>query len=325
MRNTRVILVTMLAVIGLLTVPAPAEIVLQYLLDENPITKGVTAAADTTGNHDGLYDGTMFGGDSVSVAGYTGVANTAVKFEKDEYVELYAPAESPAWPNDQNDVGGAVAQTDDWMVDMWFQLHGAISGNLFSEFLGPGDTGGQPGSGGETISFAFTSSQELMLNPIGCCAQNDPNDPNNPTQGDPPDVATMPDGGWEHDQWYYTAGVVKGALLDEDGNVIQLGSNNIYVYDPVTDQLYSESKIWEHPRYLPPHGRTHDLLRFPGNPDGIAATLDNLTAYNVAWDPSSYLAQQLGVPEPSSLACLVLGGLALLRRRSCSNRPRFNP
>ena len=96
MRNTRVILVTMLAVIGLLTVPAPAEIVLQYLLDENPITKGVTAAADTTGNHDGLYDGTMFGGDSVSVAGHTGVADTAVKFEKDEYVELYAPAESPA-------------------------------------------------------------------------------------------------------------------------------------------------------------------------------------------------------------------------------------
>ena len=204
------------------------------------------------------------------------MANTAVKFEKDEYVELYAPAESLTWPNETNDVGGAVAKTDDWMVDMWFQLHGQISGNLFSEFLGPGTSGGSPGSGGQNIAFAFIHTQELLFNPMGA-------DP----PGDPPDVRTMPDGGWEHDKWYYTAGVVKGALLDENGNVIQLGSNNIYVYDPVIEQLYSESKIWAEPRYVPPFGRTLDLLRLPGSPEGIAATLDNFTAYNVAWDPSS--------------------------------------
>lgn len=43
--------------------------------------------------------------------------------------------------------------------------------------------------------------------------------------------------------------------------------------------------------------------------------LDNFTIYDQPFDLNSYLVQELGIPELTSLAVLALGGLLLTRRR----------
>ena len=48
---------------------------------------------------------------------------------------------------------------------------------------------------------------------------------------------------------------------------------------------------------------------------GGAYTLDDVRIFDLAFDPNSDLAQVFGIPEPTSLAVLVLGALLLARRR----------
>ena len=58
-------------------------------------------------------------------------------------------------------------------------------------------------------------------------------------------------------------------------------------------------------------------LRINGNyvEGGGDYTIDNVRIFDLAFDPNSDLVQVFGIPEPSSLAVLVLGGLLLTRRR----------
>ena len=44
-------------------------------------------------------------------------------------------------------------------------------------------------------------------------------------------------------------------------------------------------------------------------------TFDDVTLYDEPFDENSFLAQVLGIPEPTSLALLGLGGLLLAKRR----------
>ena len=48
---------------------------------------------------------------------------------------------------------------------------------------------------------------------------------------------------------------------------------------------------------------------------GRLRTLDDVTLYDEPFDENSFLAQVLGIPEPTSLALLGLGGLLLVKRR----------
>ena len=48
---------------------------------------------------------------------------------------------------------------------------------------------------------------------------------------------------------------------------------------------------------------------------GADVTLDDITVFDDAFDPQSFLFQELGIPEPASLTVLALGGLLLTRRR----------
>ena len=291
-----------MAVVALLAANAQAAIIAQWLLDEDSIARDVTIAADTTGNYDGTYhDGAFFGqSDPSSVTGHDGTPNSAVQFTKDQYVEILAPAD----PNDPSDIGGILMKTPDFMVDLWFRPPLGVNNlTLFSESLG--------GSAGPVVTIEANISQNLLFNPIGCCV-----DPNSAGQGDPPAPQIQPTGGWD-DQWYYVAGVVKAAELDVDGDVVKLGSGNLYVYDGTT--VFSDSLPWEHDRFrnaFPP--LTIDRVRLNNCPicgSSNEVILDDVTFYNQAWDSQSFLAQELGIPEPASLTVLGFGGLLLAKRR----------
>ena len=52
------------------------------------------------------------------------------------------------------------------------------------------------------------------------------------------------------------------------------------------------------------------VLKAHGN-----VTLDEVKAFDMMNDPNSFLVSVLGIPEPTSLAVLALGGLLLARRR----------
>ena len=89
-----------LAAVASLATPVQAALIAEWRLDENPITTDVTVAIDTTGNWNGIYkDSSFFGAsDAVSVTGHDGVENSAVKFNKDQYIEIATPLD----PNDPN-------------------------------------------------------------------------------------------------------------------------------------------------------------------------------------------------------------------------------
>ena len=58
--------------------------------------------------------------------------------------------------------------------------------------------------------------------------------------------------------------------------------------------------------------RMNGFAQFGG---GRLRTLDDVTLYDEPFDEKSFLVQVLGIPEPTSLAVLGLGGLLLTRRR----------
>ena len=126
-----------------------------------------------------------------------------------------------------------------------------------------------------------------------------------------------PPGEWNTDKWYYVAGVYLGAELDENGDVAKLGSISLFMYDGTT--VFSDSLPWEYPRFVqrfPP--LTFDRVRLHGlyaAPPQRGVALDDVTFFDQAFDPQSFLVSVLGIPEPTSLAMLALGGLLLARRR----------
>ena len=121
-----------------------------------------------------------------------------------------------------------------------------------------------------------------------------------------------PDGGWM-DQWYYVAGVI-------DPDVTETIS--VYLSDGVT--ILQSASVFRDAGYATQNikqrndGYDLGVVRMDGSAvygGGCIQTLDNVTLYDEPFDEKSFLVQVLGIPEPTSLAVLGLGGLLLARRR----------
>ena len=275
-----------MALIAVVSTPVQAALIAEWLLDENPITTDVTVASDTTGNWNGTYkDSAFFGaGDAISVTGHTGVANTAVQFTKDQYVEIASPAD----PNDPNDLGGVFPRDPHgFMYEMWLRFDGQILGSQFAE--------NAPDVDGPNVSLKMIGGELYSLVASGASGWG----------GDVPGSLAprvAPPGGFDFEQWYYI-----GFVLDTEVT----GTSWIYVSDG--------TEVWSHSQARNTGLITGEgpRLRINGNyvTGGGDYTIDNVRIFDLAFDPNSDLVQVFGIPEPTSLAALVLGGLLLARRR----------
>ena len=269
-------------VIALFAANAQAAIVAQWLLDEQGISDG-TVATDTTGNWNGVYiDGSFFAtGTFTSVTGHDGIPNSAVAFNKDAFIQVDTPPD----PNDPNDPGGILTNNDlgtnGWHVEFWMRP----DANFFKHTVWSEN---RPSGAGPVL---------LMQ------TRGDIGDPNTLYLNDFIEGAKAgPPGGFQTEQWYYVAGVFD-----------PLGTQtiNIYISDGTT--IWSDTSTRTEARVI----SLTDRFRLNGNfvELGVALALDNFTIYDTPFDPNSELIQLFGVPEPTSLAMLGLGGLLLARRR----------
>ena len=283
-----------MALIAVISTPVQAALIAEWLLDENPITTDVTVASDTTGNWNGTYkDSAFFGaGDAISVTGHTGVANTAVQFTKDQYVEIASPAD----PNDPNDLGGVFPRDPHaFMYEMWLRFDGQILGSQFAE--------NAPDVEGPNVSLEMVGGELYSLIASGPDAYESGS--GSFWGGDVPGSLAprvAPPGGFDFEQWYYLA-----VVLDTDIT----GTSWIYVSDGTEVWSHSQARntgliTGEDPR-----------LRINGNyvTGGGDYTIDNVRIFDLAFDPNSDLVTVFGIPEPSSVAVLGLAALLLTRRR----------
>ena len=116
-----------------------------------------------------------------------------------------------------------------------------------------------------------------------------------------------PPAGFDFEQWYYVA-----VVLDPDN-----GNNYIYLSDGTEMWSNSQARNTGFIGGWTPESAMVDRVRLNGNyvSLGGAYTLDDVRIFDLAFDPNSDLVQVFGIPEPTSLAALVLGGLLLARRR----------
>ena len=305
-----------MALFAVVSTPVQAALIAEWLLDETDISLGTTVAVDTTGNWNGAYlDGSFFAsGTATSVSGYDGTPNSAVHFNKDAFIEINNPGVY-AVPDDPSSAiiqkGGILPKVpgQDWMVDLWvkFDQNPAPPQTLWSESL--------PGNAGPTMQLQFFATH-LLFN-FDC--------PGKPLV----DPEVEPPGGYETNIWYYVAAVYKAAEpgLDANGdpdengaNILAPGTEYLYVYDGTTvfqDQVDAPFSHIDTPVGIQYLG-TNDRFRFPGTSLGDrpnSAALDNVTIYDTAFDPNSFLVNDLGIPEPASLTVLGFGGLLLAKRR----------
>ena len=307
-----------MAMVALFAAQAQAAIVAEWLLDDpGPIILGSTVATDTVNGFNGEYRDSSFfaSGAAESVTGHTGVPNSAIHFNKDAYVYIDAPRD----PNDtcgQGDPCGGIIgyDPDSSMVELWFKLHVNSTATFYEESL--------PGGGGGEILLRPTTGVggiEYQIEPFDGSGDDVMDTSNVPTVNVP--------GGLNQEQWYYAAGVLVAPKFELDANgdpvldangdpiVVELGSDHVYLYDGT--QVFSDSRD-RTAAFFNPFGGADSALDKATLNSGVVGgdvTLDDVRVFDEAFDPQSFLFLELGIPEPSSLALLALGGLLLTRRR----------
>ena len=306
MANRWSLALTSMAVLVLCAAQAQAAILAQWLLDEQDITLGSTVATDSVNGFDGEYkDGSFFAsGAAESVTGHTGVPNSAVHFNKDAYVYINAPRD----PNDTcgkgDPCGGILGyDPDSSMVELWFMLHVNSTAPFYAESLA--------GTAGAEIILRpsmATQGMEYLLEPFDGSGDN------------VLDISGVPtvnlSNGLNTGQWYYAAGVLVAPTYAENGDLIELGSDQVYLWDGT--QVFSDSRDRTAAFFNPFGGEASAINSVALNGVGMGGadvTLDDIRVFDEAFDPQSFLFQELGIPEPASLTVLALGGLLLTRRK----------
>ena len=305
------------AVLAAFAVPAQANTLAHWALDEGSSNgEEVTdlVGVDETGTYPGTYMGGLFGG-AESATGITGVPSTAVDFGTAGYLEIFAEWD----PNDPNDTGGIASRhADHFQIEYFINWNGNPTGQAYSENIS--------GVGGPVLmtQFGHTPSSptdlDFLVSPwiVEAYPLITP--------------SVEPTGGFDAGEWYYISGQFKDPDWDDSNGtpvLIEAGVTELYVAEnPLsgTPTVYSLSLV----KGIDPSGTFARTDYLGGDTQGVErviisghgagggrtnAVIDEVKVFDQMFDPNSYLVSVLGIPEPSSVAVLGLGGLLLARRR----------
>ena len=340
-------LASMMAVVCLVSVPGQAALIHDWALDDVPSAEGDTLIDSIGGRNATIAADGYFGGDVQSTIGREGVADTAVQFHNYNSTRTtFGEHLYSVDPNDPDDPfnivetanynGGILGHLGDFTIDLWFRLD-QLRGGFWSESITARAPGSSTGTGGDVTGMTIKPDNNLWFQ-MWSAVEGDPEQP----------AAPPPPGGWVTDRWYYAAGVYEppilerdangdvvwldkldengDPILDEEGNpvphvtrpanLIEYGLVSIYLWDGTN--LTSDSAAANSILVYGDAGNAYDVDNFRINGTYFGNSpkaIDDLSIFNKAFDEESFLFQELGIPEPSSLAVLALGGLLLARRK----------
>ena len=329
-------LASMMAVVCLVSVPGQAALIHHWALDDVPSAEGDTLIDSIGGRNATIAADGYFGGDVQSTTGREGVADTAVQFHNYNSTRTtFGEHLYSVDPNDPDDPfnivetanynGGILGHLGDFTIDLWFRLD-QLRGGFWSESITARAPGSSTGTGGDVTGMTIKPDNNLWFQ-MWSAVEGDPEQP----------AAPPPPGGWVTDRWYYAAGVYEPPILERDANgdvlwgdpypnkplglpvnTIETGLVSVYVWDGTI--LSSDSAVADSILVYGDAGNAYDVDNFRlrgGYCCGVGGVtaLDDFSIYDIAFDPNSFLVSVLGIPEPSSLAVLGIGGLLLARRR----------
>ena len=127
----------------------------------------------------------------------------------------------------------------------------------------------------------------------------------------------------------YISGQYTNPIWDDSGELIEAGVAELYiavgplsgsptVYSVILPKGIDPAGIEARTDYLRNgvHAIERAIISGGGSGGGHTnAVMDEVKVFDQMFDPNSYLVSVLGIPEPSSVAVLGLGGLLLARRR----------